>query len=145
MGLLEPHGGYRRGDGQAHLTDRVNANPAAVWSAVGLSLQIALGAERWTQFLAGAAEMDAHFRDTPLAQNTPARLAMMDVFLHTALGISNRTVLAYAHRLRKLPDFLQQLEMESNGKSVDRDGQPLALATAPVVWGESGTNGQHAF
>jgi glucose-6-phosphate isomerase len=110
-----------------------------------LSLQIALGAERWTQFLAGAAEMDAHFRDTPLAQNTPARLAMMDVFLHTALGIPNRTVLAYAHRLRKLPDFLQQLEMESNGKNAADDAAGLVGPTAPMVWGSVGTLGQHSF
>jgi len=117
----------------------------SVWSSVGLSLQIALGAERWTKFLAGAAEMDTHFRDTPLAQNTPARLAMMDVFLHTALGISNRTVLAYAHRFRKLPDFLQQLEMESNGKSVADDAGGLVGPTAPMVWGSVGTLGQHSF
>lgn len=117
----------------------------SVWSSVGLSLQIALGAERWSQFLAGAEEMDAHFRDTPLSQNTPARLAMMDVFLHTALGIPNRTVLAYAHRLRKLPDFLQQLEMESNGKSAADDQSDLVGPTAPMVWGSVGTLGQHSF
>jgi glucose-6-phosphate isomerase len=117
----------------------------SVWSSVGLSLQIALGAERWSRLLAGAAEMDEHFRTTPLAHNTPARLAMMDVFLHTALGIPNRTLLAYAHRLRKLPDFLQQLEMESNGKSVADDAAGLVGATAPMVWGSVGTLGQHSF
>jgi len=117
----------------------------SVWSSVGLSLQIALGADRWSRLLAGAAEMDSHFRDTPLASNTPARLAMMDVFLHTALGIPNRTVLAYAHRLRKLPDFLQQLEMESNGKSTADDKAGLVGPTAPMVWGSVGTLGQHSF
>jgi glucose-6-phosphate isomerase len=117
----------------------------SVWSSVGLSLQIALGADRWTRFLKGAAEMDAHFRDTPLADNTPARLAMMDVFLHTALGVPSRTVLAYAHRLRKLPDFLQQLEMESNGKSAADSAEGLVGPTAPVVWGSVGTLGQHSF
>ncbi|MEQ1784736.1 MAG: glucose-6-phosphate isomerase [Hyphomonadaceae bacterium] len=117
----------------------------SVWSSVGLSLQIALGAERWQRLLAGAAEMDAHFRDTPLSRNTPARLAMMDVFLHTALGIPNRTVLAYAHRLRKLPDFLQQLEMESNGKSAADSAGGLIGPTAPMVWGSVGTLGQHSF
>ena len=117
----------------------------SVWSSVGLSLQIALGADRWQRLLAGAAEMDAHFRDTPLAQSTPARLAMMDVFLHTALGIPNRTVLAYAHRLRKLPDFLQQLEMESNGKSTTDSPAGLLGETAPMVWGSVGTLGQHSF
>jgi glucose-6-phosphate isomerase len=89
--------------------------------------------------------MDAHFRETPLAANAPARLAMMDVFLHTALGIPSRTVLAYSHRLRKLPDFLQQLEMESNGKSAADSAGGLVGATAPIVWGSVGTLGQHSF
>lgn len=117
----------------------------SVWSSVGLSLQIALGADTWRRLLAGAAEMDEHFRTAPLSANTPARLAMMDVFLHTALGIPNRTVLAYAHRLRKLPDFLQQLEMESNGKSAADDAAGLVGRTAPMVWGSVGTLGQHSF
>ena len=117
----------------------------SVWSSVGLSLQIALGADTWRRLLAGAAEMDTHFRTAPLDSNTPARLAMMDVFMHTALGIPNRTVLAYAHRLRKLPDFLQQLEMESNGKSAADDAAGLVGPTAPMVWGSVGTLGQHSF
>ncbi len=117
----------------------------SVWSSVGLSLQIALGSRVWSRFLAGAAEMDTHFRTAPLATNTPARLAMMDVFLHTALGIPSRTVLAYSHRLRKLPDFLQQLEMESNGKSAADDAAGLVGPTSPIVWGSVGTLGQHSF
>jgi glucose-6-phosphate isomerase len=117
----------------------------SVWSSVGLSLQIALGAEVWSRFLKGASEMDLHFRDTPLASNTPARLAMMDVFLHSAAGIPSRTVLAYAHRLRKLPDFLQQLEMESNGKNADDVTGGRLDETAPIVWGSVGTLGQHSF
>jgi glucose-6-phosphate isomerase len=117
----------------------------SVWSSVGLSLQIALGADVWSRFLKGAAEMDVHFRDTPLVANTPARLAMMDVFLHSAAGIPSRTVLAYAHRLRKLPDFLQQLEMESNGKSADDLPGGHLDQTAPIVWGSVGTLGQHSF
>ena len=117
----------------------------SVWSTVGLSLQICLGVDVWNRFLAGGAEMDAHFREAPLEENTPARLAMMDVFLHTALGVPSRTVLAYAHRLRRLPDFLQQLEMESNGKSAaDRPGG-LVGPTGPIVWGSVGTLGQHSF
>lgn len=117
----------------------------SVWSSVGLSLQIALGSSVWSRFLNGAAEMDEHFRTAPLDQNTPARLAMMDVFIHTAAGVPNRTVLAYAHRLKKLPDFLQQLEMESNGKNAaDRPGGRLPT-TAPMVWGSAGTLGQHSF
>jgi glucose-6-phosphate isomerase len=117
----------------------------SVWSPVGLSLQIGLGAHRWTRFLKGGAQMDEHFRTAPLAANTPARLAMADVFLHTALGIPSRTVLAYSHRLRKLPDFLQQLEMESNGKGVADSPDGLVGPTAPIVWGSVGTLGQHSF
>jgi glucose-6-phosphate isomerase len=117
----------------------------SVWSSVGLSLQIALGVDVWTRFLSGGAEMDTHFRDSPLQENTPARLAMMDVFAHTARGVGSRTVLAYAHRLRKLPDFLQQLEMESNGKSASDGPGGLVGRTGPVVWGSVGTLGQHSF
>jgi glucose-6-phosphate isomerase len=117
----------------------------SLWSSVGLSLQIALGADVWNRLLKGAAEMDAHFRDTPLSENTPARLAMMDVWLHTAMDIPTRTVLAYAHRLRRLPDFLQQLEMESNGKSAQDSQGGILAPTAPVVWGSVGTLGQHSF
>ncbi len=117
----------------------------SVWSSVGLSLQIALGADVWSRFLRGAAEMDVHFREAPLEQNTPARLAMMDVFIHTAAAAPSRVVLAYAHRLRRLPDFLQQLEMESNGKNAaDAPGGRLAN-TAPITWGSVGTLGQHSF
>ncbi len=117
----------------------------SVWSSVGLSLQIVLGPDVWSHFLKGGAEMDMHFRDTPLEQNTPARLAMMDVFIHTAATTPSRVVLAYAHRLKKLPDFLQQLEMESNGKNAaDAPGGRLA-ETAPITWGSVGTLGQHSF
>ena len=118
----------------------------SVWSSVGLSLQIALGADVWNRFLKGAAEMDRHFRDTPLENNLPAKLAMLDVFRHSGENdAQTRTVLAYAHRLRKLPDFLQQLEMESNGKNVSDAPGGLIAPTAPIVWGSVGTLGQHSF
>ncbi len=117
----------------------------SLWSSVGLSLQIALGPDVWARVLAGGRAMDEHFRTTPLAENTPARLAMMDVFLATALDIPSRPVLAYAHRLRRLPDFLQQLEMESNGKSAADSPGGRVGDTAPVVWGSVGTLGQHSF
>lgn len=117
----------------------------SVWSSVGLSLQIALGADVWSRFLKGAAEMDVHFRDKPLEQNTPARLAMMDVFIHTAARVPSRVVLAYAHRLKKLPDFLQQLEMESNGKNAADAAGGRLPDTAPITWGSVGTLGQHSF
>jgi glucose-6-phosphate isomerase len=115
------------------------------WSAVGLSLEIALGPDVWARILKGGHAMDEHFRTAPLKDNTPARLAMMDVFLYTALDIPTRTVLAYSHRLRRLPDFLQQLEMESNGKSAADSPGGLVGDTAPVVWGSVGTLGQHSF
>lgn len=117
----------------------------SVWSSVGLSLQIALGAETWRRFLDGAAEMDSHVRTTPLGDNIAVRLAGLDVWLNTALRRPTRTVLPYAHRLRKLADFLQQLEMESNGKSAADDGLGVLKPTAPVVWGAVGTLGQHSF
>ena len=117
----------------------------SVWSSVGLSLQIALGADIWNSFLSGAAEMDAHFRDAPLSENLPARLAMLDYHLHTVRELPSRVVLAYAHRLRKLPDFLQQLEMESNGKSAASGRGKMADMTAPITWGSAGTMGQHSF
>ncbi len=117
----------------------------SVWSNVGLSLQIALGADVWSGFLSGAAAMDAHFRDMPLSDNVPAKLAMLDIWMHTALGVPSRTVLAYAHRLAKLPDFLQQLEMESNGKSAADQPGGLVGPTGPIVWGSVGTLGQHSF
>jgi glucose-6-phosphate isomerase len=115
------------------------------WSSVGLSLEIALGPDMWARILKGGHAMDEHFRTAPLKDNTPARLAMMDVFLFTALDIPTRTVLAYSHRLRRLPDFLQQLEMESNGKSAADSPGGLVGDTAPVVWGSVGTLGQHSF
>ncbi len=117
----------------------------SVWSSVGLSLQIALGGDVWEAFLAGAAEMDVHFRDAPLEDNLPAKLAMLDYHLHTLRELPSRVVLAYAHRLRKLPDFLQQLEMESNGKSAASGRGELAAMTAPITWGSAGTLGQHSF
>jgi len=89
--------------------------------------------------------MDVHFRDAPLEDNLPAKLAMLDYHLHTLRELPSRVVLAYAHRLRKLPDFLQQLEMESNGKSAASGRGELAAMTAPITWGSAGTLGQHSF
>ncbi|MFC7290025.1 glucose-6-phosphate isomerase [Hirschia litorea] len=117
----------------------------SVWSSVGLSLMIALGNEAWAEFLGGGSDMDVHFRDAPLEENLPARLAMMDYHVHSQRGVPSRVVLAYAHRLRKLPDFLQQLEMESNGKSAASGRGVKADITAPITWGSVGTLGQHSF
>ncbi|HTK36682.1 MAG TPA: glucose-6-phosphate isomerase [Caulobacteraceae bacterium] len=117
----------------------------SVWSAVGLSCAIALGWEAFEGFLGGAAAMDAHFVSAPLERNAPVLLALAQVWNRNGLGRGARAVVPYAQRLRLLPAFLQQLEMESNGKRVRRDGRPVLRATAPVVFGDAGTNGQHAF
>lgn len=117
----------------------------SLWSAIGLSVAIAIGAQGFTELLAGAHEMDEHFRTAPLPINLPVRLALLDVWNRNGLGLSSRCIAPYDSRLRRLPAYLQQLEMESNGKSVSRQGVPLTRATSPVVWGEPGTNGQHAF
>ena len=117
----------------------------SVWSAVGLSCAIALGWTVFERFLAGAAAMDAHFLEAPLERNGPVLLALAQVMNRDGLGRSARAVVPYARRLTLLPAFLQQLEMESNGKRVRPDGRAALRATAPVVFGDAGTNGQHAF
>jgi len=117
----------------------------SLWSAVSLSCAIALGWEVFERMLAGAREMDDHFVSAPLERNAPILLALAQVFNVDGLNRPARTVAPYAHALRRLPSFLQQLEMESNGKRVHRDGSPVTRQTCPVVFGEPGTNGQHAF
>lgn len=117
----------------------------SLWSAVSLSCAIALGWEAFEQMLAGAAAMDDHFVTAPLEKNAPVLMALAQVFNVDGLDRRARTVAPYAHALRRLPSFLQQLEMESNGKRVHRDGTPVARQTCPIVFGEPGTNGQHAF
>jgi glucose-6-phosphate isomerase len=117
----------------------------SLWSAIGLPLAIAIGAQGFRDFLGGAHAMDGHFRSAPLAQNLPVRLGLLDVWYRNFHGFSSRSIAPYSSALRRLPAYLQQLEMESNGKRVDLDGQALPFATAPVLWGEPGTNGQHAY
>jgi glucose-6-phosphate isomerase len=117
----------------------------SLWSAVGLSCVIGLGAEVFERFLAGAADLDAHFRSAPLDRNAPVLMALAQIYNRDGLGRPIRAVVPYAQRLRLLPAFLQQLEMESNGKRVGRDGAAVAHGTAPSVFGDAGTNGQHAF
>jgi len=116
----------------------------SVWSAVGLSLQIAYGPDVFAEFLDGAKAMDLHFRDQPLQENLPVMMALVGVWNRNGLGYGSQAVIPYARRLRKFSAFLQQLEMESNGKSATRDGEAAGL-TCPVIWGDEGTNGQHAF
>jgi glucose-6-phosphate isomerase len=117
----------------------------SVWSAVGLSCAIAVGWDNFEQFLAGAAAMDRHFREAPLAGNMPVLMSLLEIWYVNFLGAGNHVVLPYDHHLQKLPDFLQQLTMESNGKRVNEQGETLEYPTGPVLWGSAGTMGQHSF
>ncbi len=117
----------------------------SMWSAIGLPIAIAIGAARFRELLAGAHAMDEHFRQAPLEQNLPVRLGLLDLWYRNFHGFSSRCIAPYHSALRRLPAYLQQLEMESNGKRVDMAGQALPFATSPVLWGEPGTNGQHAY
>jgi glucose-6-phosphate isomerase len=117
----------------------------SIWGPIGLSLMLAIGPDGFDDFLAGAAAMDAHFRKTPFGQNLPVMLALVGIWHNQICGYATRAVLPYDQHLSRLPAYLQQLEMESNGKRVAMDGHDLAMPSGPVVWGEPGTNGQHAF
>ena len=117
----------------------------SLWSAIGLPIAIAIGAQGFREFLAGAHAMDVHFRDAPLEQNLPVRLALLDIWYRNFHRFTSRSIAPYSSALRRLPAYLQQLEMESNGKRVDAQGNLLPFDTAPVLWGEPGTNGQHAY
>ena len=117
----------------------------SLWSAIGLPIALAIGAEGFRALLAGAHAMDRHFAVTPLEANLPVQLGLLDVWNRNFHGFTSRSIAPYHQGLRRLPAYLQQLEMESNGKCVDMQGQPVPFATCPVVWGEPGTNGQHAY
>ena len=117
----------------------------SVWGPIGLSMMIAIGPERFEQFLDGGRTMDEHFRAAPWEANLPALLALSGLWHNQVCGHATRAVLPYENRLARLPAYLQQLEMESNGKRVSMDGGALSENSGPVVWGEPGTNGQHAF
>ena len=117
----------------------------SLWSAIGLPIAIAIGGKAFREFLAGAHAMDEHFRNAPLEQNLPVRLGLMDIWYRNFYAFSSRCIAPYSQPLRRLPAYLQQLEMESNGKRVDAQGRALPFDTAGVLWGEPGTNGQHAY
>ena len=117
----------------------------SLWSAIGLPIAIAIGADNFSALLAGAHAMDRHFATTPLAKNLPVLLGLVDVWYRNFHRFSSRSVAPYHQGLKRLPAYLQQLEMESNGKRVDEAGETLPFATSPVVWGEPGTNAQHAY
>ena len=117
----------------------------SLWSAIGLPIAIAVGMDRFYQLLDGAHAMDEHFRSADLGQNMPVIMALLGVWYANFAGASTHAVLPYDQYLRLLPDYLQQADMESNGKRVTRDGQPVDYTTGPVLWGMAGTDGQHAF
>ena len=153
--------------GAAHMVG-VSANPAAcrdfgiprdrvfgfwdwvggrysLWSAVGLSLAIGIGARRFRSLLAGAADMDRHFRTAPLRHNLPVLHALVGIWRRNLMGWPSVALVPYDQRLDRFVAFIQQLEMESNGKRVTRDGEPAGGSTSPVIWGEPGSNAQHSF
>ncbi len=117
----------------------------SLWSAIGLSIALNIGMDHFEQLLDGAHAMDEHFQSASMEKNMPVILALIGIWNSNFLGASNYAVLPYDQRLHRFAAYLQQCDMESNGKSVDRDGQSVAIATGPIVWGEAGTNGQHAF
>lgn len=117
----------------------------SIWSAIGLPLMIAIGKENFGAFLAGGHAIDNHFREAPIRQNIPMLLGLIGFYHRNVLNYPSRAILPYDQRLSRFPAYLQQLDMESNGKSVTMDSKPVACKTGPVVWGEPGTNGQHAF
>ena len=117
----------------------------SLWGPIGLGLMLAVGPDDFADFLAGGHAMDTHFRKADLADNLPVLLALVGIWHNQICGHATRAVLPYDQRLSRLPAYLQQLEMESNGKRVDMAGHDLEVPSGPVVWGEPGTNGQHAF
>ena len=117
----------------------------SLWSAIGLSIAIAIGFDNFSALLAGAHDMDEHFRTAPLGANLPVTLALLGIWYNNFFGAQTHAILPYDQYMHRFPAYFQQGDMESNGKRVQRDGAPVDYSTGPVVWGEPGTNGQHAF
>ncbi|MEP4548329.1 MAG: glucose-6-phosphate isomerase [Saccharospirillum sp.] len=117
----------------------------SLWSAIGLAQAIVIGFDNFEQMLSGAHDMDEHFRTTGLEHNVPVILGMLGVWYHNFMGAESHAVLSYDESLKDLPAHLQQVDMESNGKAVTQDGHPVGWSTGPVIWGGTGTNGQHAY
>ena len=117
----------------------------SLWSSIGLPIAIAIGPEQFTEFLAGGEDVDRHFCQAPVAKNIPMLMGLLSVWNRNILGHASQAVIPYDQRLGRFPAYLQQLQMESNGKRVRLDGAPADVATGAVIWGEPGTNGQHAF
>lgn len=117
----------------------------SMWSSIGLALVIAIGPAQFEQFLRGGYDVDRHFREAPIEANIPMLMGLLGIWYRDVEGFSTQAVIPYDQRLARFPAYLQQLDMESNGKSVHVDGTPVEEQTGPIVWGEPGTNGQHAF
>jgi glucose-6-phosphate isomerase len=117
----------------------------SLWSAIGLSVACVIGFDRFEELLEGAHAMDRHFRESPLSRNIPVILALIGIWYTNFFGAETEAILPYDQSMHRFPAYMQQANMESNGKSVDRAGEKIAYGTGPVVWGEPGTNGQHAF
>ena len=117
----------------------------SLWSSIGLSIAITIGFQRFSEMLAGAREMDLHFQSAPIDQNMPVILALLGIWYSNFLGAQSTAVIPYCERLKLLPAYLQQLDMESNGKATTLEGKPINYNTGAIVWGQTGTNGQHAF
>ena len=117
----------------------------SLWSSVGLSISICIGHDNFQSMLEGARSVDVHFKTAPLEQNMPVIMALLSLWYNDFLDTHTQAVIPYCERLTLLPAYLQQLEMESNGKSVSMSGQPIDYATAPIIWGQTGTDSQHAF
>lgn len=117
----------------------------SLWSAIGLSIACYIGFENFEELLQGAFEMDSHFRQTPFDQNIPVLLALIGIWYNNFFGAGTEAILPYDQYMHRFPAYFQQGNMESNGKSIDRNGRPVTYPTGPIIWGEPGTNGQHAF
>jgi len=117
----------------------------SIWSSIGLPLAIAIGPSHFEEFLRGAHDVDQHFHQSVIHKNIPMLMGLISIWNRNFLGYASQAIIPYDQRLSRFPAYLQQLNMESNGKSVDLDGERVSVATGPIVWGEPGTNGQHAF
>ena len=117
----------------------------SIWSAVGLSLALVIGVDRFWAMLAGGRRMDQHFRHASVEENMPMLLALIGIWYNNFFGAETQAILPYDNRLDRFPAFLQQMQMESSGKSVRIDGQPVRTRTGGIIWGEAGSNAQHSF
>jgi glucose-6-phosphate isomerase len=117
----------------------------SLWSAIGLSISLAIGMDRFEELLTGAHRVDEHFRTAPLEQNIPAIMGLLGIWYNNFFGAETHAILPYDEYLTHFPTYFQQGDMESNGKSVDKEGRPVEMSTGPIIWGQPGTNGQHAF